>query len=61
MNRLPVLCAYVSGDVGSPSEGPALGGPAPYFTLTTADGTGKLDLGRHRGEKPLVLIFGSFT
>jgi hypothetical protein len=60
-DRLPVLCSYISGDVGSLSEGPALGGEAPYFTLTTTDGKEKLDLARHRGKKPLILIFGSFT
>jgi hypothetical protein len=60
-DRLPVLCSYISGDVGSLSEGPAVDEAAPYFTLATVDGKGKLDLGRHRGNKPLVLIFGSFT
>jgi hypothetical protein len=60
-DRLPVLCSYIAGDVGSLSEGPALNGKAPYFTLTTTDGKETLDLSRHRGNKPLVLIFGSFT
>jgi hypothetical protein len=60
-NRLSILCSYVSGDVGSLSEGPAVDGVAPYFTLTTSDGKEKLDLSRHKGQKPLVLIFGSFT
>jgi hypothetical protein len=60
-DRLPVLCAYIAGDVGSFSEGPALNEKAPSFTLTTTDGMEKLDLSRHRGKKPLVLIFGSFT
>jgi hypothetical protein len=60
-NRLSVLCSYISGDVGSLSEGPALDGKAPYFTLATMNGKEKLDLSWHRGKKPLVLIFGSFT
>jgi Ca2+-binding EF-hand superfamily protein len=59
--RLPVICSYISGDVGSLSEGPAVDEEAPYFTLATMDGKGRLDLARHRGTKPLVLIFGSFT
>jgi hypothetical protein len=60
-SRLPVVCSYISGDVGSPSEGPALGEMAPDFTLSTGDGKDKITLSRHRGQKPLVLIFGSFT
>jgi hypothetical protein len=60
-SRLPVVCSYISGDVGSPSEGPALGALAPDFTLTTGDGKGKITLSQHWGKKPLVLIFGSFT
>ena len=60
-SRLPIICSYLSGDVGSLSEGPAVDEEAPYFKLTTFDGKGKLDLSRHRGTKPLVLIFGSFT
>jgi hypothetical protein len=58
---LPIICSYVAGDVGSMSEGPAINEKAPYFTLSTPDGKGTLDLGRHQGKKPLVLIFGSFT
>jgi hypothetical protein len=58
---LPIVCSYLSGDVGSVSEGPALDHPAPCFALATADGKGTLDLARHRGKKPLVLVFGSFT
>jgi hypothetical protein len=61
LDRLTILCSYVSGDVGSLSEGPSIGETARYFTLTTSDGLGKLDLSKHRGQKPLVLIFGSFT
>jgi EF hand len=59
--RLQILCSYIAGDVGCLGEGPPLDGKAPYFTLTTTKGNEKLDLSRHRGEKPLVLIFGSFT
>ncbi len=60
-NRLPVVCSYVAGDVGSLSEGPRLGEKAPDFLLSTVDGTGKLALSAHEGKRPLILVFGSFT
>ncbi|HZZ81384.1 MAG TPA: hypothetical protein VFE62_22980 [Gemmataceae bacterium] len=60
-NRLAVLCSYIAGDVGSVSEGPPVGSVAPTFTLSTVDGKSKLDLAEHKGKKPQVLIFGSFT
>lgn len=60
-SKLTVFCSYIAGDVGSLAEGPALNEKAPYFTLTTVDGKDKVDLSKHRGDKPLVLIFGSFT
>lgn len=59
--RLPVVCSYISGDVGSLSEGPDVGEPAPYFSLLTVDGKNKFSLSKNREQKPLVLIFGSFT
>lgn len=58
--RLAVVCSYLSGDVGSPSEGPDVGELAPRFTLLAADGKQKVSL-NPRGGKPLVLIFGSLT
>jgi hypothetical protein len=60
-SRLPVLCSYIAGDVGSVSEGPAVNALAPTFTLSTVDGKSKLDFAEHKGKKPQVLIFGSFT
>jgi peroxiredoxin len=42
-------------------EGPDLGAPAPAFTLRTHDRLGLVRLSDHRGNKPVVLIFGSFT
>jgi hypothetical protein len=60
-DHMPIVCSYIAGDVGSLNEGPALDGAAPYFVLPTADGKDKVDLARHKGKKPLVLIFGSFT
>jgi Iodothyronine deiodinase/EF hand len=60
-SRLSLICAYLSGDVGPLSDGPSLDEIAPDFTLTTADGKGKLSLSQHRSKKPQVLVFGSFT
>jgi hypothetical protein len=34
---------------------------APDFTLPTADRTGSVTLSSHRGHRPVVLIFGSYT
>lgn len=40
---------------------PALGEPAPDFSLPTLDGRRTVTLSQHRGERPVVLVFGSFT
>ena len=40
--------------------GPGFGEPAPDFRLTTTTGE-EIDLAQFRGEKPVVLVFGSFT
>ena len=34
---------------------------APDFTLPTADHSGNVTLSSHRGTRPVVLIFGSYT
>lgn len=60
-SRLSLICAYLAGDVGPPSDGPTLGDLAPDFTLTTPDGKGKITLSAHRGKRPQVLVLGSFT
>ncbi|HEX4608536.1 MAG TPA: deiodinase family protein [Urbifossiella sp.] len=59
--RLQLICAYLSGDVGPLSDGPALGEAAPDFTLPTADGKDRLAFSQRRGGRPQVLVFGSFT
>src|SRR5262249_16654850 len=41
--------------------GPAMGAPAPDFTLKTVDGKGEITLSKQTGPKPVVLIFGNFT
>lgn len=53
--------ALYRGELGSPYPGPRLGDYAPDFTLPTHDGTGKVALRSFRGQKPVALIFGSFT
>ncbi len=40
--------------------GPELGEPAPEFTLASLDGE-RLSLAALRAERPVVLVFGSFT
>jgi hypothetical protein len=40
---------------------PKVGGQAPDFTLNSSCGTETVTLSDFRGEKPVVLIFGSFT
>ncbi|HEX4608535.1 MAG TPA: hypothetical protein VH092_10045 [Urbifossiella sp.] len=59
--RLAVACSYISGDVGSPSEGPAVGDPAPDLPRLVPGGKDRPPPGAAPGPKPLVLIFGSFT
>ncbi len=40
---------------------PAVGDPAPDFTLQTVDGRTSVTRSVHQGGRPMVLIFGSFT
>lgn len=56
-----LLQGLYRGELGSPFPGPRLGDFAPDFTLPTHDGTEKIKLRSFRGQKPVVLIFGSFT
>jgi hypothetical protein len=49
------------GDLGSPLEGPRVGDAAPDFTLTDSYGLNPISLSQFRGNKPVVLVFGSFT
>lgn len=39
----------------------AEGQQAPDFTLSTADRKGNVTLSEHRGQRPVVLVFGSYT
>lgn len=59
-SRWVLLQGLLSGEIGSPHEGPALGAPGPGFRLPRVDGSKEIALEESRG-KPTVLIFGSFT
>jgi len=37
------------------------GDPAPDFMLETADGSARVRLSSFRGQRPVVLVFGSYT
>ena len=37
------------------------GQPAPDFTLPTLDTKAQVTLSSHRGQRPVVLVFGSYT
>jgi thiol-disulfide isomerase/thioredoxin len=59
-SRLTLLLGLLNNEIGSASEGPAVGAPAPDFTLRTPDGK-ELSLHSYRGDRPLVLVFGNYT
>ena len=42
-------------------QAPKVGDEAPDFSLTTLDGKQSVKLSQHKGDRPVVLIFGSFT
>ncbi len=46
---------------GTAENGLKAGQLAPTFTLQSLDGKETFDLREHRGERPVVLIFGSYT
>jgi Ca2+-binding EF-hand superfamily protein len=56
-----LLAGLISGEIGSHQPGPSVGDLAPEFQLRTHDGTRTVRLADFRGDKPVVLIFGSFT
>jgi hypothetical protein len=37
------------------------GGPAPDFTLASHDHSRRVTLSSHQGDRPVVLVFGSYT
>ncbi len=56
-----LLKGILSGELGSLREGPAIDQRAPDFELPTEDGEKSIRLSSFRGDKPVVLVFGSFT
>lgn len=40
---------------------PQVGQQAPDFTLTMLDGSGQITRSKFQPDRPLVLVFGSFT
>jgi hypothetical protein len=48
-------------EIGALKPGPAVGDPAPDFTLKTVDGSREFTLSEQIGPKPVVLIFGNIT
>jgi hypothetical protein len=56
-----MVLGLLSGELGSFFEGPAVGQKAPDFLLRTEDGKAFYTLSQYRGQKPVVLNFGSFT
>jgi|CXWL01.1.fsa_nt_gi hypothetical protein len=40
---------------------PKIGGEAPDFSLLTLDGKQTVKLSQHKDDRPVVLVFGSFT
>src|SRR4030095_7957589 len=53
--------ALFRNELGSPFEGPRAATLAPDSTLARLDGEGTVTLSRLLGDKPVVLIFGSFS
>ena len=43
------------------AQAPRVGDPAPDFELRDADGEHPVRLSDFKGERPVALIFGSFT
>jgi hypothetical protein len=61
-SRLTLVQAFFASELGSLQEGPALGELAPDFTLWTHDRDHPISLADlKQSNKPIVLIFGSFT
>ena len=57
-----LLTGLARSEIGSMAEGPALGAPAPDFTLSTRDGSREITLSEVvRAGKPVVLVFGNYT
>ena len=60
-SRLTLVKGLFRQEIGSLQPGPAVGTPAPDFTLKTVDGKEEITLSKLVGPKPVVLVFGNFT
>jgi hypothetical protein len=60
-SKTVLLWGLLTGEIGSGAEGPKLEADAPDFTLKSPNGKKTITLSAHRGKRPVVLIFGSFT
>jgi hypothetical protein len=60
-SRWVLLKGLLKGEPSSPFHGPDVGQAAPDFRLPIRDGKGEIRLSQFRGQKPVVLVFGSFT
>jgi Iodothyronine deiodinase/EF hand len=60
-SRLTLVKGLFRQEIGSLQPGPALGTPAPDFTLKTVGGEQEITLSKLVGPKPVVLVFGNFT
>jgi hypothetical protein len=60
-SREVLLLGILSGELGSLREGPGIDQRAPDFELETQDHKQTIRLSRFENDKPVVLIFGSFT
>lgn len=58
---LDFLRGFASGELGSIYQGPAVGSRAPDFELSDYERKRSIRLSQFQGQKPVVLIFGSFT
>lgn len=59
---VPVLVkGLFAGEIGSMSEGPKVGDPAPDFTVASADGAETHTLSKLVGRKPVVLVTGNVS
>jgi hypothetical protein len=54
-----VMSSPFYGNLMTPEVAP--GEPAPGFELTRLDGSGRVRLSDFAGERPVALIFGSYT
>lgn len=60
LNRSMMVMALLHQELGAFAPGPELNRPAPDFTLPRVDG-GSVTLSKVIGQRPIVLIFGTFT